>query len=396
MYHYKSVPQESLNDHAAAFAKVLSELNESIASQDEERIATAARWYSAYPQLFFRNPGMDDKRNTHTLKVRLQKFLPGDYHNVVMFWRKDFDKAITKQRHKSPDTAETRKDFDKAITKQRHKSPDTAETRADHAVKLADKGFYSRAVSKIQSKGLAYGPGVREQLKSKHPTTLEHDWSTPAPATVDMAKLKEILRTADPLVGVCVRGMHSEYLKVLVTSRMMDADSAVAFQLFYNLGNSYLSGAMPPWLRRHLGAGCLTALSKEVTVPGTVPDARPVKAEDFDASAWTKAAQQRLTPALMQVLTPKQLGVGVSGGVELMAWGLKMWHEKCISRGIRAVAVSLDIANAHNTFYRESSIEALNSMADVDETLQPLPRASHSLVFQKNEIFMRDINEPSG
>jgi hypothetical protein len=161
---------------------------------------------------------MDDKRNTHTRKVRLQSFLSGDIHNVAMFWRKDFDKAKAKQRHKSPDKAET---------------------RADQAAKLADKGCYSRAVSEIQSKGLAHGPGVREQMKGKHPTKLELDWSPPAPATVDMAKLKEVFRTADPLVGVGARGMHSEYLKVLVTGRMMDVDSAVAFQLFSNLGNSY-------------------------------------------------------------------------------------------------------------------------------------------------------------
>jgi hypothetical protein len=102
------------------------------------------------------------------LKVCLQKFLTGDYHNVVMFWRKDFDMAIAKQRHKSPDTAET---------------------RADQAAKLAGKGFYSRAVRKPQSKGFAHGPGVREQMKGKHPVKPEHDWPPPAPATVDMAKL---------------------------------------------------------------------------------------------------------------------------------------------------------------------------------------------------------------
>jgi hypothetical protein len=153
-----------------------------------------------------------------TLNVRLQNFLSSGYRNVVILWRKDVDKVIAKQRHKSPSTAKI---------------------CAGQAAKLADKGFYSRAVSEIQSKGLAYGPGVREQMKGKHPTKLELDWSPPAPATVDMAKLKEVFRTADPLVGVGARGMHSEYLKVLVTGRMMDVDSAVAFQLFSNLGNSY-------------------------------------------------------------------------------------------------------------------------------------------------------------
>jgi hypothetical protein len=56
--------------------------------------------------------------------------------------------------------------------------------------------------------------------------------------------------------------------------------------------------------------------------------------------------------------------------------------------------------NSEKKYFRQrvihSSIEALNSVADGDETLRPLSRARHSLVFQKNEIFMRDINEPSG
>jgi uncharacterized protein (UPF0216 family) len=42
-----------------------------------------------------------------------------------------------------------------------------------------------------------------------------------------------------------------------------------------------------------------------------------VKAENFDCSAWTKAAQKLHMPAVMEIVTPQQLGVGVSGGVEV-------------------------------------------------------------------------------
>jgi hypothetical protein len=94
---------------------------------------------------------VDGKRNMQTLNVRLQNFLSSGYRNVVILWRKDVDKVIAKQRHKSPSTAKI---------------------CAGQAAKLADKGFYSRAVSEIQSKGLAYGPGVREQMKGKHPAML--------------------------------------------------------------------------------------------------------------------------------------------------------------------------------------------------------------------------------
>jgi uncharacterized protein (UPF0216 family) len=69
-------------------------------------------------------------------------------------------------------------------------------------------------------------------------------------------------------------------------------------------------------------------------VPGEMPDARPVKAEDFDSSAWTKAAQQLHTPAVIDIATLQQLGVGVSGRVEVKVWGLKIWYEKNMALGI--------------------------------------------------------------
>jgi hypothetical protein len=64
--------------------------------------------------------------------------------------------------------------------------------------------------------------------------------------------------------------------------------------------------------------------------------------------------------------------------------------------GNRAVAVALDISNAHNTFDREASIEALSSFADADGGLRSLLRAWHALTFQKNPIFVREIDAANG
>jgi hypothetical protein len=86
----------------------------------------------------------------------------------------------------------------------------------------------------------------------------------------------------------------------------------------------------------------------------------------------------------------------VSGGVEVKVWGLKLWYEKNMALGNRAVAVALDISNAHNTFDREASIEALNSFADAYGSLRSLPRAWHALTFQKDPIFVRDIDSANG
>jgi hypothetical protein len=122
-------------------------------------------------------------------------------------------------------------------------------------------------------------------MEREHPATEEHDWPIPDEADISMGRPKESLRKADPLVGVGPRGMHSEHLKVLVTGRMICAESPAAFELFANLGSAFLGAQIPPWLRCRLGARCLTALCKKAMVSREVPDARPVKAEDFDCSA---------------------------------------------------------------------------------------------------------------
>jgi hypothetical protein len=83
----------------------------------------------------------------------------------------------------------------------------------------------------------------------------------------------------------------------------------------------------------------------------------------------------------MDIVTPQQLDVGVSSGVEVKVWGLKLWYDKNMALGNRAVAVALDISNAHNTFDREASIKALSTFADADEGLRSLPRAWHALTF---------------
>jgi sarcosine oxidase gamma subunit len=61
-------------------------------------------------------------------------------------------------------------------------------------------------------------------------------------------------------------------------------------------------------------------------VPGTITGARPFKAKDLGASAWTKAAQQRFTPALIRFVAPQQPSVGVSGTKSVSAAAPGQWR----------------------------------------------------------------------
>ena len=67
-------------------------------------------------------------------------------------------------------------------------------------------------------------------------------------------------------------------------------------------------------------------------------DARPVT----DTSAWCKALGRVSTPAVQEKVAPQQLGVGVSGGVELYVHGFKIKYEVAVRDG-----VEVEIGRAH-------------------------------------------------
>ena len=97
------------------------------------------------------------------------------------------------------------------------------------------------------------------------------------------------------------------------------------------------------------GAYSLTPLVKIAPVADCAPDARPVKAEDADTSSFCKALNKQVTPAAKKQLIPQQLGIGVSGGIQITTIGLAMKYEEAKdSRDY--VFCAIDIANAHNAF----------------------------------------------
>ena len=75
----------------------------------------------------------------------------------------------------------------------------------------------------------------------------------------------------------------------------------------------------PP--RCHQGVRCAHTHQQRAVSLGDDPDTRPVKAEDFDTSAWTKALARTVSSTVRDTAQPSQLGVGVSGGGRPSCWG---------------------------------------------------------------------------
>ena len=213
---------------------------------------------------------------------------------------------------------------------------------------------------------------------------------------MDLSSLKKVVHETDPKTGVGPRCLRPDHIKWLFEGIFSHPEATSAKDRFTELGKRYLSLQLPAWLRALLGGGLLTALNKNEPVPGQMSDARPVKAENGDTSSWCKALGRASTPAVQEKVAPQQLGVGVSGGVELYVHGFKIKYEVAVRDGVEVFIVAIDIKNAHNDFPRQEAQVELIAAAHLDPRLIPLAVANESTLRAVNSIYMRSNQTSSG
>ena len=240
-------------------------------------------------------------------------------------------------------------------------------------------------------------------MKDKHPIhpagtswpELPPTWSQDT--EIDISdELENVVRELDPKTGVGPRCQRPDHIKWLYTGVFHSREASAACDRFAALGAKYLSFGMPAWLRACLGGGLLTPLNKAEPNPSSEPDARPVKAEDTDTSTWCKALGRQCTSAVTDLVKPQQLGVGISGGVEMLVHGFRIKFEEAEFVGKREVFVAIDIKNAHNSFPRDKAQAQVIEAAHKDPRLIPLAIASESTLRAANPIYMRSRKTKSG
>jgi hypothetical protein len=124
----------------------------------------------------------------------------------------------------------------------------------------------------------------------------------------------------------------------------------------------YLHGSMPLWMNRWLGAGLLTPLNKHEPIPGQPLDARPTKADDADVAYAHRALQRLVADTVRGVNAIQQVGSGVKSGVEVFALGLKLERERAVLENEDLVIVSMDLKNAHNSYFRDMTQKELETL----------------------------------
>jgi len=100
---------------------------------------------------------------------------------------------------------------------------------------------------------------------------------------VNIDCLESTVMSQDPLKGTGPRFFRPDFAAAFFKGVFIDEEAKEVPALFKKLGMHNLTAKMPPWMRLKLGRGALTPISKEQP-SGDDPDARPVKAEDFDTS----------------------------------------------------------------------------------------------------------------
>ena len=391
--HPEHMPRSCIELWARTISRATDDLINAIQSTGPDRnkrIGTAGRWYLGLPQLMLRDMGSHRDRNAHIIKNRLNAYLNGHYKSVIDQWLHDRDKASRKR--KTP-------------------RADTPQTRLKHGIQLIYQGHISRGIRIIDGHGKADPDdrSVTTQMREKHPTST-HTWPTPprrsdALDIPDLSLLDMCIRESDPKVGVGPRGFKSSYAKVLLTGNFQNSEAKEALRRFTELGRLYLDCTIPAWFRRQLGAGLLTPLAKAEPTPGQTVDARPTKAEDIDTALWCQALQRALTPrpaddgsvtGVRSHLEPQQLAVGVSGGCEILALGMKLKLDHANRHNASMVILSIDLKNAHNAFNRLEAQRALEKLSDHDPSLSSLALAHTAISRQHNPIYVRTKNNDVG
>ena len=348
-HHVMAVPFSCVDKWGTVVGRALAGLVEAADLPQDSRanrakLDRALKLYAGLPQLIFRNPGRGHAKNAKIIQQRLDQFIAGEFILLFEPWGTEVRKFRLKTRKAQADTEEGRR---------------------DRAVELIYQHNIGKGINILEGFGRADSddPDIRQQMREKHPapegvhaedwSEIPEDWLGIARESVEsdatLKRISKVIRETDPTTGVGPRGLHYNYLSVLFTGHMSTPESKAASDRLGDLAARYLSCGLPAWARRLLGGGLLTPLVKKAPVAGCTPDARPVKAEDADTSSFCKALNKQVTPAAKKQLIPQQLGIGVSGGIQITTIGLAMKYEEAKdSRDY--VFCAIDIANAHNAF----------------------------------------------
>lgn len=236
-----------------------------------------------------------------------------------------------------------------------HRNPDPRRFQRRKVVDLVEAGLPGKAVqclSSFQTATIAdLDDDLRRELQILHPEDNGLGLPVPAlqpelPPMITQAELLEALDKAPRLSASAVSGWTYDLIRELLKG----ADNAV-IQTAVDLLNELLQGnASHPqaWLRSRL-----------VPLQKSTGGVRPIAIGEAWPRLLGRIVAARYTPRVRQFLSPMQLGIGVSGGVEIAAH-LVQTASLAVKQDPDVVIQSVDFANAFNTIDRTCILRMLD------------------------------------
>jgi hypothetical protein len=244
---------------------------------------------------------------------------------------------------------------------------DASERVRKRAERLVSRGYLGKAVRILDSDGVAdMTEAVREQLsgcfpesKEDHGNNIDEIPDTLPPFVCDVDTTARHTRKCTSGSSAGVSGWRGEY----ITPFLGDAEIAEAWhQLILLLGN----GKLPDWTHPYLCDARGVALFKPkadgvAREPGNFRDGdrvRPIAAGEFIMRVASSIGCELDRDQVVKHLAPVQLGIGVPGGAEVVAWTLR--HVLACGP---TIIVCLDEGDAFQHIHRAKAVNAALKIA---------------------------------
>ena len=324
------VPHQHREVWTWAWGHVLRRIDQ---ASDDKELDRGLMWLCFLPQALLRRPKRGGQSGRGLVAERFNCLVRRDWGALVDLWERD--KILARQLN------------NREKNRNNNSSEEITDKKRREVLKLLAKGQVSRAVGKINSRGLANveDPGVMEQLQAKYPDRKRDLPShvTKASPVEHLRGLRESLLALKKGVSPGCGGLRPEFLTTL--AMMMDP---AQMMLLEDFGMRYLQGNLPAWFYA-------VWLSVQ-TVPLFKSDnaIRPIGIRNPLVKSFHKEVINDNREELISFFEPQQLAM-TKGGASKLVNAVRMLAEERKD----FVVVKNDFKNAFNEVSRSSIVESL-------------------------------------
>ena len=311
--HLTTVPAGLEAAWARAHVDIFEFLGDAVDRGDDLSVERGLKWYLCIHDVLLRSIPRGGRRGSHLLDERFDQWRDGD--RAALIRRLQLDRARALRR-----------------SLDRQGGP-TADRVLHRALKLISEGQLSRGMRVLHASGvLQLTEGVIAQLCRKHPPRRRHiPQVLPGPQQRRVSvTLEESFRRLRRHRAPGVTGRRAEYL-IALTHRFSDDRAASVMSHYDDFAASAINAELPSWFYLVWGTGKLIALPKPVprdpvlaAAAALDPPVRPISIGEVDLGAIMGEVIRQSAPSFQDYLAPQQVAVGVSGGISIVYYGLRL------------------------------------------------------------------------